>query len=44
MIKVDVLNFAIVWSFIIIGRFIANIVAGLTHNSAVGQALSLVAA
>jgi len=44
MIRVDVLNFLIVWAFIIIGRFIANTLAALTHNSVVGQALSLVAA
>lgn len=44
MIKVDVINFLIVWAFIVIGRFIANTVAALTHNSPVGQALSLIAA
>lgn len=44
MIKVDVINFAIVWAFIIIGRFIANTLAALTHDSPIGQALSLVAA
>jgi hypothetical protein len=44
MIRVDVLNFLIVWAYIIIGRFIANVVAAYAHNSALGQALSLVAA
>lgn len=44
MIRVDILNFAIVWAFIIIGRFIANTIAALTHNTPIGQALSLVAA
>lgn len=44
MIRVDVLNFMIVWAFIIIGRFLANVVAALAHDSALGQALSLVAA
>ena len=44
MIRIDVLNFLIVWAFIIIGRFLANVVAALTHESPIGQALSLVAA
>lgn len=43
MIKVDVINFAIVWAFIIIGRFIFNVVASLTSQTALGQALSLIA-
>lgn len=44
MIRIDVLNFLIVWSFIVIGRFAANVLAALTHDSPVGQALSLIAA
>lgn len=44
MIKVDVLNFAIVWAFILIGRFIANLLAGLTSSTPIGKALSLIAA
>lgn len=44
MIRPDAINFLIVWAFIIIGRFLANTVAALTHNSPVGQGLSLVAA
>ena len=44
VIKVDLLNFLIVWAFILIGRFAANVVAALTHDSPVGQALSLIAA
>ena len=44
MIKVDVINFAIVWAFILIGRFIENTVAALCSQSAIGQALSLIAA
>ena len=44
VIKVDLLNFLIVWAFIIIGRFVANLLAGLTANTPVGKALSLVAA
>lgn len=44
MIKVDVLNFLIVWAFILIGRFIANLGAGLLSSSPVGKALSLIAA
>jgi hypothetical protein len=43
VIKVDVINFAIVWAFIIIGRFIFNTIAALTSQTAVGQALSLIA-
>lgn len=44
MIKIDLINFLIVWAFILIGRFITNTVAALTHNSPIGQALSLIAA
>ena len=44
MIKVDVINFAIVWAFILIGRLAANVLAGLLHDSPIGQALSLIAA
>jgi hypothetical protein len=44
VIKIDVLNFLIVWAFVIIGRFIANTAAALTHDSPIGQALSLIAA
>lgn len=44
MIKIDVLNFMIVWAFILIGRFIANTAAALTSNTPIGQALSLIAA
>jgi len=43
VIKVDVLNFAIVWAFVIIGRFIFNVIAALIPQTAVGQALSLIA-
>lgn len=44
MIRPNVINFLIVWAFIIIGRFAANVLAALTHDTPVGQALSLVAA
>jgi len=44
MIRVDVVNFGIVWAFILIGRFIVNVIAAVTHNSPFGQALSLIAA
>jgi hypothetical protein len=44
VIKVDLINFGIVWAFVIIGRFIFNAVAALTSQSAFGQALSLIAA
>lgn len=44
MIKVDLLNFLIIWAMILIGRFAANVLAALTHDSPVGQALSLIAA
>ena len=44
MIRVDLLNFLIVWAFILIGRFAANVLAALTHDSPIGQALSLIAA
>lgn len=44
VIKVDAINFLIVWAFVLIGRFIANTLAALTHDSPIGQALSLVAA
>ena len=44
VIKVDLLNFLIVWAFVLIGRFAANVAAALTHDSPVGQALSLIAA
>ena len=44
MIRPDAINFLIVWAFIIIGRFLFNVVAALTHDTPVGQALSLIAA
>jgi len=44
VIKVDLLNFLIVMAFVLIGRFVANVVAALTHDSPVGQALSLIGA
>ena len=44
VIRVDLLNFLVVWAFILIGRFAANVAAALSHNSPVGQALSLIAA
>jgi hypothetical protein len=44
VIKVDLLNFLIVWAFIIIGRFIAQLIAGLTSHTAIGKAVSLIAA
>jgi hypothetical protein len=44
VIKVDLLNFLIVWSFIIIGRFIAQLIAGLTSHTVFGKAVSLIAA
>lgn len=43
MIKVDVLNFLIVWAFMVIARYIGNTLAALTHDTPIGQALSLVA-
>ena len=44
MIRVDLLNFLIVWAFILIGRFAANVLAALTASTPIGQALSLIAA
>lgn len=44
MIRIDVINFAIVWSFILIGRLAANVLAALLHDSPIGQAISLIAA
>lgn len=43
MIKVDLLNFLIVWAFMVIARFVGNTIAALTHDTAIGQALSIVA-
>lgn len=43
MIKIDVINFLIVWAFMVIARFIGNTLAALTASSPVGQALSLIA-
>lgn len=43
MIKVDFLNFLIVWAFVLIGRFASNTLAALTADTPVGQALSLIA-
>ena len=44
MIEPNVLNFLIVWAYILIGRLIANTIAALTPTSPIGQALSLIAA
>lgn len=43
MIKVDVINFVIVVAFVTIWRFLVNVVAALIPQTAVGQALSLIA-
>jgi len=44
MIRPDVVNFLIVWAFMILARFIGNFLAAILHDTALGQALSLVAA
>jgi hypothetical protein len=44
VIRPDVVNFLIVWAFMIIARFIGNFLAALFHDSAIGQGLSLVCA
>lgn len=43
VIKIDLINFLIVWAFMVIARFIGNTVAALTHDSPIGQALSIIA-
>ena len=43
-IRPDVVNFLIVWAFMIIARFLGNFLAALFHDSAIGQGLSLVCA
>ena len=42
MIKIDVINFLIVWAFMVIARFASQTFAALTASSPIGQALSLV--
>lgn len=44
MIRPDVVNVLIVWAMLIIIRFISNVLAALTHDTPIGQALALVAA
>jgi hypothetical protein len=38
------LNLLIVWAMLVIIRFISNVLAAVTHDTPVGQALALVAA
>jgi hypothetical protein len=44
MIRPDLLNLLIVWAMLIVIRFISNVLAALTHDTPVGQALSIVSA
>ena len=44
MIRPDFLNVLIVWAMLIVIRFISNVLAALTHDSPIGQALSMVSA
>lgn len=44
MIRPDVINFLIVNAFVILGRYVFNVLAALTRNTPFGQALSLIAA
>lgn len=43
-VHIGVLDFLIVWAYIIIGRFLFNALAGLNANNPLGQALAVVAA
>lgn len=43
-VHVGVIDFLIVWAYIIIGRFLANAAAGVLANTKIGQALAVVAA
>lgn len=44
MIRPDIINVFIVWAMLIIIRFISNVLAALTHDTPIGQALAVVAA
>jgi hypothetical protein len=44
MIRPDALNLLIVWAMLIIIRFISNVLAALTADTPIGQALAVVAA
>lgn len=44
MIRPDVLNLFIVWAMLIVIRFISNVLAALTHDTPIGQALAVVSA
>lgn len=44
MPRVGVIDFLIVWAYIIIGRFVANAAAGLFAHTEIGKALAVVAA
>lgn len=43
-VHVGVLDFLVVWAYILIGRFIANTLAVRFAHTPIGQALSLIAA
>lgn len=43
-VHVSVIDFLIVWAYIIIGRFLANALAAVTADSPIGKALAVVAA
>lgn len=43
-VRVSVVDFGITWAYIIIGRFIANALAGLFAHTEIGKALAVVAA
>lgn len=44
MIRPSLINVFIVWAMLIIIRFISNVLAALTHDTPIGQAVALVAA
>lgn len=44
MIRPSFINLLIVWAMLVIIRFISNVLAALTHDTPIGQAVALVAA
>ncbi len=43
-VHVSVIDFLIVWAYVIIGRFLANAAAGALADTTIGKALAVVAA
>lgn len=43
-LHVSFLDFAVVWAYVIIGKFLFNALAARFHDTTLGQALSVVAA